>query len=441
MKENAPAELEEATKLLAWTTEKVLPTLLTTRKRAPLQELDLSRISFVNESMVTDWNESLDATSSPQFQLTPVGPPRKKGNRSATPERLEGNFDEIKRGINSKRKDSKVIPGDTAIHRMRCLTFGLLQSSCLVFSEWLSIGAGSGTKLNGILDEVMKWFSIFDSNACIRSDEGDGQVVPTGWNDVHLDILPTFARLCLIICVQTEEFNFFEQFLSTCLKLLRSGANERVEWIGGIVQKLVSKLLKSKPSEAESPIAPVVTIVLEGAYSVLGTAKASDAKDESMATVGESLALPSNMQEAVCCDDNNPGCVIGLALEVVSKHKQASMLLAQKVFENFSRHIHSPNEGNDPDVITEDDPSAAKRKETAEVNADTECPNGDSSDDSTSKVLFEAKCLYLLGGCRKEPAMKEILREVASLDRSNMKYFFSNSPLTVVVEQMLTGVE
>lgn len=395
--------------------------------------------------MAMELDTSLDETGLPQ--LTPVAPPRKKGNRNATPERLDGNFDDIARGRKSKRKDSKVIPGDAAIHSMRCLPFGLLQSSCLILSEWLAIGTGSRTNLPGILEAIMKWFSIFD-NECLEADDDDGRVVPTSCNEFLVDLLPTFAKLCFVLCVQAEDFKFFKQFLSTCLTLSDDKDIDRLDWIGGLVQKLASKLLKSKPSATGAAVAEVVRIVLEGAYSVLATVEGRNEEDASTVSVDDSFALPTTMREVIC--DSNRGDVIGCALHAVATHKQGSLLLAQRIFENFSRHTVPPEneeEGGATETGTENNAAAAEEMENAEVDTgnSTEAEGEESdSEGSTAIVLFEVKCLHLLwdfGACRKEPAMKGILRDLVNLDRTKRRCIFDNSAITFVVEQIIQGIE
>jgi hypothetical protein len=446
LKDEAPTELNaEATKLVTWTTEQVLPSFFAARKRAPLQELDLSRISFANDSMAMELDASLDETALPQ--LTPVAPPRKKGNRNATPERLDGNFDEIARGRTSKRKDSKVLPGDAAILSLRCLPFGLLQSSCLLLSDWLAIGAGSRTNLTSILEAVMKWFSIFD-NACLEDDDENGHGVPAGWNDFNMDLLPTFAKLCFVLCVQAENFKLFEQFLSMCLKVSDDKDKERLDWIGGIVQKLASKLLKSKSTATGAAVAEVVRIVLEGAYSVLATVEGRNEEDASKVSVDDSFALPSTMRELIC--DSNRGDVVGCALHAVATHRQGSLLLAQRVFENFSGHFFPPEnveEGGASETGFEKNTTASEERGNAEADAGNSTEAGGEESDSegsTAILLFEATCLYLLwdsGACRKEPAMQGVLRDLANLDRTKGKCFFDNSAITFVVEQIIEGIE
>ncbi|CAB9497077.1 Condensin-2 complex subunit G2 [Seminavis robusta] len=443
----------EAEHLLDWTSQNVVPAIQKAGRGVSLQELDLSRISFVNDSMVSlDLDTTLDGeVASPQ--LTPLGPPRKKSNMSTTPERLDGAFEGVARERRkSTRKDSKVIPGDAALLSLRCLSTSLLQSSCLVCCEWLSIGAGPGTK--NISEKANQWIAIFAPEDEDEEDRG-GVLVET-----FVDLLPSFAKLAITLGVRANDYTFFQQFVAQCVAVSDSieNSNDQVE---KLVMDLCSKLLKARPTEGETPVAKIVPIVLAIAYEV-ARAGASGDLDE----------LPSTMQDVVC--DSNQGLMIGSALQAVLLHKHGSLLLAQKVAESFFNHVR-PNTntgkggGNDEEnVCAENENAAVDKNEPVETSKDGEGEGGTekrdeattesgeaSEDDNKEKseetenleliLLFEVRCLYLIsdsGACRKEKAMKEIVRDLKSnLDSVDKVVLPEGSPVYDILQEMTHGLD
>lgn len=394
LENNAMIELNlEAKHLLEWTSGNVLPAIRTEGKGIDLQELELSRISFVNDSMVSmELDKTLDAQS-------PLAPARKKGNRNATPERLDGPFG-LAGPADVKRKDSRIIPGHNTAALVRCASSTLLQNACLIFSEWLSAGSGSGEKQ--ILEAALQWISILDQKYSTNENTEDKEngtgnsVVPA-----HiLLLLPAFARLSVALGVTASNFELMKSMLRKLPRIFDSveDNNEVIEQIEGLVQDMVSSALKSNES------AGVVSAVLESAYELLPTIKTGDISENDSAT----FVLPTTAFEVLCeVDYDASAATLASALHAISVHKRGSFLLAEKLVENLSSNLRFVQ---------------------------------DADANTNPTILFEAKCLWLLadaGASRNSDQFEGILRKLKAIDRSNAVVFGDEKPIGAIFKHLL----
>ena len=398
--------------LLEWTTERVLPALLRENTTAPLQELDLSRISFVNESMVAmetdDVHEDLQAPI-----LTPPGPPpRKKGNLNATPERLDGSFVGATQKRNTKRKDSKIIPGDATVTRVRAAAFSLLRMSCVFFSEWLAVFGGSGAA--GILQSALKWCAILAPENNVNADkENPGSRIAASkeFQRLQIHLLPAFARLSIALGRTVSDFELLKRLLLVSLKLCDDvdDVHENEEKISSLCQETVSTLL-SFPVAARAS----VSAVLEVAYEALSaTKKGGKGNVENIEDETESCEVPGSMCDVVDGGDGYIGgfAVVAGSLQAIASHKKGSIILADLLLENFDTHAKSNSIGDDePPRISE------------------------------SVFLFEAKCLWFLsdaGACRGTGQMNDILQKLGDVYQANKNAFKDGTSIKTVVKQMV----
>jgi len=394
-----------------------------------LQELDLSRISFVNDSMVSmELDETLEADPLTPL-LTPLAPPRKKGNRQGTPERLDGPFEAARdandRDAKAKRTDSRIIPGDSTAMMIRCASSSLLSQSCLIMSEWLQVGAGSGAE--EIAEAAMKWCCILDakSESEKEEDEADDEKedkeneTDNGDNlkTFQIDLLPSFARLSAALAMTASNFHLLQLFLRKLPRLLDEvdeveGASERIELM---IQNTVTSLLKVASSR-EATVAAVMDLVYDNLQSL------DDERDKSKANAASEDGDDDGFDFPILTIDVVTGenltslaVVVSGALHSCVMHKQGSLLLAEKIWSKLDANIRAATEA-------------------------TEEEKEGNSADKQMTVLFEAKCLWYLwdsGSCRKATNFKGILRKVENMDRSNEDFFGHGKPVGLFLKAMV----
>lgn len=358
----------DAKYLLEWTTEQILPAFNTDYNGNPLQDLDLSRISFVNDSMV-----SLDV---PSPGVTPVGPPRKKGDMRATPEKLEGTFGSLDGGGRTKgrRKDSKIIPpGEAPGCLVRSAVLSLLQNSCILFAEWLAVGEVSESGAKAIEQAAMKWSMVLELSSVYGVEE-DNKENPSSANNKavqHL-LLPAFYRLAVYLCKTSSRFDLFKKIVIDW-----SGVGKELEKkdVDPIVESIVRCLLQNTTIAEKT-----VDAILDMAYDAtkLKFFDNDDVNEEE----DHELELPESMSEVVATfPDKRAATHISISLSSVLKRKAASLYLAKKLADNFVLHARS----------IEDD----KNNEKA--------------------LLFEVQCLWMVcesGACRSTASFKGSIKKV-----------------------------
>ena len=397
----------QSSHLLEWATSHVLPALLPKAAGAPLQELDLSRISFLNESMVSLEGDDgvLSEPQTPGF-ASPLAPPRKKGNRNATPERLEGAFDDISLKKNGKRKDSKIIPGDSTLILVRALATNLLRTSCNVCVDWLAATGGAGS--NDILKAALTWCSIFELEVA-NGDKENPKQNKIEHKQVQIDLLPALTRLGIELGKSAGETELFKQLLLHTVDICEEtadGYNELEDKLSSHIGSTVSTLLRSNATEA------TVDAVLAAVYKTverLGKDKASNSDDIS-------VEMPSSMVEVLVGGDDSDdftGSVVVLAsaLQAVASHKNGSVVLAEHLLENLE--FHSRSRGK------------------AEDEGDEEIQSEDMA-----VLLFESRCLWLISdssACRDSPRIKNVLQKLDSMDRSNGEVFGAEKPVQKIL--------
>jgi hypothetical protein len=129
----------EAKTLLNWTTNRVVPVLTTQTGRltaTPFLDLNLSRISSIP-----------DTPRSPQA----IPSHQKRTDRKRTPNKLDSSFE-----VDEMVLDGSLVHAPPVLARVAAIS--LLQSTCVIFSEWLVVG-GSGVK--EIAQAAMEWCAVF----------------------------------------------------------------------------------------------------------------------------------------------------------------------------------------------------------------------------------------------------------------------------------------
>jgi hypothetical protein len=266
---------EQAERLLQWTTVKVVPALLglSTEDRSvrmsiartsnfPFNDPDLSSIAI---------EKSFDWPSSP----IPTGPPRRRTNRNSTPIRF------------STDGDRTVVSGNVVA---RAFSVSLMQSSCVIFSEWLAVG-GAGA---GDIDiSAAEWCKIFEDD------------------DDQSTLLPAFSRLAIQLCKTCEKFSLLKQLLVSC---------KEDEESADVILKMLSSLLASRGNQATHIQTKTLDCVLQAAHVLL------DSQEDLV------YKLPESFTELWSVDR---GC-ISAAFVAILRNKQAGLALAKCLVESFA---------------------------------------------------------------------------------------------------------
>ena len=373
----------QAMEFLEWTTEQVLPTLMSESNGFPLQELDLSRISFVNESMVSmDTDVNLDMSATPGM-MSPIGPPRKKGNRNSTPERFaDGSF-----VASTKRKDSKVIQGDSTVLLLGNASFSLIYCACVLFSEWLIVGDGCGSA--SIVEAAMKWCSLFDAKNEEATENVQGSKASR--KRLQVELMPAFARLAFALGKSAGSFELLQQLILLCYKIGEDDDNEidNTERVASFIGGAVAAILKS-PRMTEKAVAAVLDV---GYKAIANQTSPTADTDASRCEADESLEMPVSMYNVVAIDDEGFGLgptALAEALIAIMNHKQGCVFLAKKLVANIDFH----------------------------AVAYSNSTNGEDANVTEGTVLrFEAKCLYLLANSAKNKCgVADALRKLSGVN-------------------------
>jgi hypothetical protein len=284
-KDGRPSFSLQAKTLLDWTTDRVIPVLSKQGGvlATPLDYLNLSRISAVTESPIHP--------SSP----TPMPPLRQRTNRNRTPGRFDPTFVSL--------GDKEHIEIATGLESTTLLAYGaavsLLQSSCVIFAEWLAVG-GSGSSV--VAASASKWCKIFT----IAEDDVTLQA----------ELQPAFTRLAVQLCKTSSDFSVLQQLITSCDEA-KVEEDETID-----MKKTVSTLLAGRDEQGNTLVDGVVGAVLGAARSIL---------EETAMNDDESPEMPLTLSEVW---NNNKGSVFS-SLSAILSNKQATVVLAKKLVACF----------------------------------------------------------------------------------------------------------
>lgn len=289
-KDGPPRFSLQARTLLDWTTDRVIPVLCKQEsgEATPFGGLNISRISATSASPAQP--------ASP----TPMPPSSKRTNRNTTPVR-DGSFGSVEGDIDISPK------ADSTALLAHGVAVSLLQSSCLIFSDWLEVG-GSGSDV--IAASARSWCKIFS----LSKDKAA----------LQCELLPSFTRLMIQLC-KTSDFSVLEEIIASCNKLdsEEDGAN--------ITDKTISNLLKGRDANGTALTGGIVDAVLGAALSLVRN------KDDNLDE--EEKAMPRTLSELW---DLEEGSVLS-ALSAVLSNKQASIVLARKLAARFESGVDADN--------------------------------------------------------------------------------------------------
>jgi hypothetical protein len=208
----------QAKAILVWTTERVVPGLSGYSDRihpTPFRDLDLSRISTVP-----------DTPGSPE----PLPSRHKRTDRKKTPQKLDSSFQTDKMVIDASfAHDTHVFSRGAAI--------SLLQSSCVIFSEWLAVGGSGATE---IAQAASVWCDVF-----AKQDKA-----------LQVELVPTFLRLAVHLAKISNNFSVLGRLLVTC-----DATDEADEAI--LVKKTIATLLTGRDQSGNSMLEGLLEEILK----------------------------------------------------------------------------------------------------------------------------------------------------------------------------------
>jgi len=391
--------------LLEWTTEHVLPVIINGNPGIPLQELDISGISLVNDSMVSmDISKGPDELPLPG--LTPPQPPRKRGNRNTTPGRASvGN-----------RRNSRILPGASNVTVVRSAAFALIDSMCCTLGDWVKVSKGSGG--DEICDAALKWSTIFDTrNAMGDKENPTKESFSREFQQPLILLLGSFAHLCGTLGETSEDFRLLKRLITITITACDQIEDDDIkECFPSNVEKAVKKRLRSK---SIATIKETIKAVLDSVYeSVLHDNEKDATRESGQNASNASIEMTASVTLYDVVGDasrRTPAAeVVVPALEALANHKKASRFLVEQTLGNFESHI---------------------QEESTEEGADA-----GEGNNLSSEMLFEAKLLLLLsqdGGCRRSDAMKKAVARVKELYEENEAVFEEGSPLTIVIRELI----
>jgi hypothetical protein len=266
--------------VLDWTTEHVLPVLVSSTTGAAgsgLQDLDLSRISNASDSLLL--------TGSPGL----MSPPKQRANLGQKSNRMSSSL-----SLSGSLSSSYYSLADV-VARV------LMQSSCLVLSEFLLVG---GTYAEEIGSHVSRWCSIFDTH------DGDDE------RSYHMktQLLPSFLRLTVQLCKSSTNFGLLKELILKYEKASLEGSEDSFK-------QAAKSLLQANQK------AGLIENLTEALLLVCSQLLQSPAR-----TTNQVLEV------ATASDEVWPGESVGAFLEIVSKNPKSCKLLAEKVLSNLLSH-------------------------------------------------------------------------------------------------------
>jgi hypothetical protein len=269
----------QAERLLHWTTSNVVPAFsLSCVEETPFKDLNLSRISP---------EKSFESfPSSP----VPTGPARRRANRNSTPVRLDDGTSQ------PFSMPSQKVSKEKSVFLARAFAVSLMQSSCVIFSEWLAVG-GSGS--SEIAESAVKWCKIFEING--HSDE------------TQKELLPVFTRLAMQLCKTSQDFSLLKHLLISCNEV--DDTEEMPP-----ARKALASLLSTRGNLAPVMVTKTVECVLEAAYSFTERVDFETPYE-----------LPTSMADVWPADE---GCIVS-GLGAILSNKQASLEFTGLLVGNF----------------------------------------------------------------------------------------------------------
>ena len=251
----------------------------------PSVHLNISRISAVSESPMQP--------SSP----TPMPPPRQRTNRNKTPERVDSTFGSI-----GDKEDIDTVPGHESTALLaHGVAVSLLQSSCVIFAEWLAVG-GSGSDVIAV--SASNWCQIFT----ITEDKAALQA----------ELQPAFTRLAVQLCKTSSNFSVLQQLIVSCDETkVEENSDESTD-----MKKTVSTLLTGRDEQGNTLVNGTVSAVLGAARSIL---------EKTVLNNVEARDMPLALSELW---DIDKGSVFS-SLSAVLSSKQATVVLAEKLVARF----------------------------------------------------------------------------------------------------------
>lgn len=236
--------------LLDWTTNLVIPVFSGTPP-TPFRELNLSRISTLPET-----------PASPTIE-----PQSKRRDRKRTPLKLDTSF----QGVSMDMDNVSFAPSASY---SKGAALSLLQSSCVLFSEWLAVG---GLGVSEICAAASMW--------CVTPE-----------------LFPTFWRLAVQLCKRGES--------GMLGKLL---TQEAIGEDDDVVKKSIVSLLTGRNDAGDSMCAAVLD-------EILSAVRAS-----------ENDAPPVEDEAPSCWEEVFPHITIAAALAAVGSNKKACVAFAEKL--------------------------------------------------------------------------------------------------------------
>jgi hypothetical protein len=281
----------EAKTLLNWTTNQVVPVLTGRTGRlasTPFRDLNLSRISSVP-----------DTPGSPEA----IPSQQKRTDRKRTPKKVDSSFE-----VDAMLVDNSLAYEPAVFARGAAIS--LLQSSCVIFSEWLVVG-GSGVK--EIAQAATEWCEVFSAED----------------RTLQTQLLPTFLRLAVQVCRLDNNFSLLGRLLVKCDETDDSEEES-------LVKKTVTTLLTGRDQLGNSMLDGILKELLMSARFII--AEKGHSNDSGFDDV------PSNWR-AVWGFER--GYIIPV-LAAVTSHKKACTAFAEKVVAALQ---NGPDENESDEMI------------------------------------------------------------------------------------------
>jgi hypothetical protein len=273
----------QAKTLLEWSTENVISALLGVQSggESELRDLDLSRISNVSDSLII-----------PEPKSPTTSSPKHRANLRQTPERG--------RPSSLLHAEDETLH-DPAVFLVSAAARSLLQSSCIIFAEFLAVGGSCGGE---VANAAIAWCKIFDQD--IERED----------HCLQRMVLPCFIRLAIQLCKSSSNVSLLRELFVRCSE------DALKEDCCLPMKKAVTSLLNVRSADGFK----LTKAVVEAFLSAVDELQASTKEEESLSF------------EAVESVDgvwsHSKGC-LATVLEAVVGNQGARHSLARKVVTNL----------------------------------------------------------------------------------------------------------
>jgi hypothetical protein len=268
---------EQAKRLLQWTTFKVLPAL------TERSQLETEMTPFdPNLSSIAIEQSFENQPSSP----IPTGPPKRRANRNRTPRKETDDFEILENG-----------PPYNAVGR--AFAVSLMQTSCVIFSEWLAVGGVGAKEIDAA---AASWCEIFTTDVTEQNTESEMQEA----------LLVAFSRLAIQLCKVSEQCSLLKALLVCCKETQDAESMDAI-------RRALSSVLSGSPASAGTDC--LVKCTLEAAYVHIDR--------ESSAYV---YALPTSLGQLWPSGQG----LVAIALNAVLASKPASLALAKRLIDSVA---------------------------------------------------------------------------------------------------------